>query len=77
MTATPPIVDRETCQEQIDAQRVRENAHTRERPRSPRLAGRCRWSRSTRATPVVGDRRRGPAHQHLPGAGRSCLRRGP
>jgi hypothetical protein len=48
MTATPPIVDRKTCQEQIDAQRVPENAHTRERPRSPRLAGRCRWARSTR-----------------------------
>jgi hypothetical protein len=32
MTATPPIVDRETWQEQIDALRVREKAHT----------GRCR-----------------------------------
>jgi len=30
MTATPPIVDRETWQEQIDALRVREKAHTRE-----------------------------------------------
>jgi hypothetical protein len=48
MTATPPIVDRETCQEQIDAQRIRAEAHIREGPRSPRLAGRCRWSRSTR-----------------------------
>jgi hypothetical protein len=54
MTATPPIVDRETWQKQIDTQRVREKAHTRE--------GRD-W--------------RGPAHRHLPGAGRSCLRRGP
>jgi hypothetical protein len=38
MTATPPIVDRETWQKQIDTQRVREKAHTREGPRSPRLA---------------------------------------
>jgi hypothetical protein len=30
MTATPPIVDRETWQEQIDALRVREKVHTRE-----------------------------------------------
>ena len=30
MTATPPIVDRESWQEQMDAHRVRENAHTRE-----------------------------------------------
>jgi hypothetical protein len=30
MTATPPIVDRETWQEQIEALRVREKAHTRE-----------------------------------------------
>ena len=36
MTATPPIVDRETWQEQIDALRVREKAHTREGTRSPR-----------------------------------------
>jgi hypothetical protein len=39
MTATPPIVDRETWQKQIDTQRVRENAHTREGTRLPRLAG--------------------------------------
>ena len=30
MTATPPIVDRETWQDQLDALRVREKAHTRE-----------------------------------------------
>jgi predicted dithiol-disulfide oxidoreductase (DUF899 family) len=30
MTATPPIVDRETWQKQIDTQRVREKAHARE-----------------------------------------------
>src|SRR3954465_12608781 len=30
MTATPPIVDRETWQEQIDQLRPREKAHTRE-----------------------------------------------
>jgi len=41
MTATPPIVDRETWQ-QIDTQRVREKAYTCEGPRSPRLAGGCR-----------------------------------
>ena len=39
MTATPPIVDRETWQKQIDTQRVREKAHTREGTRLPRLAG--------------------------------------
>lgn len=59
MTATPPIVDRETWPKQIDTQRVREKAHTREGTRLPRLAGGCRWSRSTRhrrwsAPPVVG-----------------------
>ena len=30
MTATPPIVDRETWLKQIDTQRVRERAHTSE-----------------------------------------------
>ncbi len=30
MTATPPIVDRDSWQEQLDALRVREKAHTRE-----------------------------------------------
>jgi len=48
MTAPPPIVDRETWQKQIDTQRVREKAHTREGTRLHRLAGGCRWSRSTR-----------------------------
>jgi len=47
MTATPPIVDRETWQEQIDALRVREKAHTREGTRSPPPGAGCRWSRST------------------------------
>jgi len=73
MTATPPIVDRETWQKQIDTQRVREKAHTREGTRLPRLAG-------GRGRPDVGGgrrRRRGPAHRHLPGAGRSSLRWGP
>jgi hypothetical protein len=65
MTATPPIVDRETWQKQIDTQRVREKAHTRDGTRLPRLAGGGRR------------RRRGPAHRHLPGAGRSSLRCGP
>lgn len=59
MTATPPIVDRETWQKQIDTQRVREKAHTREGTRLPRLAGGCRWSRSTR-------RRRWSAPPRLP-----------
>ena len=57
MTATPPIVDRETRQDQLDALRVREKAHTREgdaiaaaRRRLPmveRLDGRptAQWSR--------------------------------
>jgi hypothetical protein len=54
MTATPPIVDRETWQKQIDTQRVRERAHTREGTRLPRLAGGCRWSRSPRRQAVVG-----------------------
>jgi hypothetical protein len=48
MTATPPIVDRETWQKQTDTQRVREKAHTREGTQLPRLAGGSRWSRSTR-----------------------------
>jgi hypothetical protein len=48
MTATSPIVDRTTWQKQIDTQRVSEKAHTREGARLPRLAGGCRWSRSTR-----------------------------
>ena len=30
MTATPPIVDRDTWQDQLDALRVREKAHTRQ-----------------------------------------------
>jgi hypothetical protein len=55
MTATPPIVDRETWQKQIDTQRVREKAHTREGTRLPSLAGGCRWSRSTPTSAVVGD----------------------
>jgi hypothetical protein len=32
MTATPPIVDRETWQKQIDTQRVRDKAHTFQEP---------------------------------------------
>jgi hypothetical protein len=54
MTATPPIVDRGTWQKQIDTQRVREKAHTREGTRSSPPAGGCRWSRSTRRRPMVG-----------------------
>jgi hypothetical protein len=53
------------------SQRAREKAHTREGTRLPTLAGGCRWSRSTRGRrwPPTG-----PAHRHLPGAGRSNLR---
>jgi hypothetical protein len=65
MTATPPIVDRETSQKQIDTQRVREKAHTREGTRLPRLAGGCRWSRSTRrrrwSAPPAGSRSSTPS----------------
>ena len=65
MTATPPIVDRETWQKQIDTQRVREKAHTREGTRLPRLAGGCRWSRSTRrrrwSAPPAGSRSSTPS----------------
>jgi hypothetical protein len=48
MTATPPIVDRETWQKQIDTQRVREKAHTSEGTRLPRLAKMSRRAGSTR-----------------------------
>ena len=46
MTAMPPIVDRETWQEQIAALRLREKVHTREGDAIPRPADGCRWSRS-------------------------------
>jgi hypothetical protein len=65
MTATPPIVDRETWQKQIDTQRVREKAHTREGTRSPRVAGGYLWSRSTRrrrwSAPPAGSRSSTPS----------------
>ena len=48
MTATPTIVDRESWQEQIDALRVREKAHTREGDAIAAARRRLRWSRSTR-----------------------------
>jgi Bacterial protein of unknown function (DUF899) len=76
MTATPPIVDRETWQKQIDTQRVREKgAH----PRGDAIAeARWRLPMDGRGRPDVGGgRRRGPAHRHLPGADRSSLRWGP
>lgn len=65
MTATPPIVDRETWQYEIDTQRVAGKAHTREGTRLPRLAGDCRWSRSTRhrrwTAPPAGSRSSTPS----------------
>jgi hypothetical protein len=57
MTATPPIVDRETWQKQIDTQRVRERAHTR-----GDAIAEARWLIDTFKEPVaavcVGARRR-------------------
>jgi predicted dithiol-disulfide oxidoreductase (DUF899 family) len=78
MTATPPIVDHETCQEQIDAQRSgRMRTPARARDAIAEARRQLPMVEVDPATPVVGDRRRGPAHRHRPGAGRSCLRRGP
>ena len=68
MTATPPIVDRETWQKQIDTQRVREKAHTREGTRLS-MSGTSLAVADGRGRPDVGGgrrRRRGPAHRHLP-----------
>jgi hypothetical protein len=72
MTAMSLIVDRETWQEHIDAQRVREKAHTGERMRSPVCAGGCRWSRSTRRRRWSAPPPRSRSSTPSPGAGRSC-----
>ena len=49
MRATPPIVDRETWQEQIDEVRGSARRRTPVRAtRSPPPGDDCRWSRSTR-----------------------------
>jgi hypothetical protein len=54
MTATPPIVDRETWQKQIDTQRVREKAHTREGTRLPRSRRRLPMVQVDPTSAVVG-----------------------
>jgi predicted dithiol-disulfide oxidoreductase (DUF899 family) len=54
MTATPPIVDRETWQEQIEALRDREKAHTREGDAIAAARRRLPMVEVDPATPVVG-----------------------
>ncbi len=54
MTATPPIVDRETWQEQMEALRVREKAHTREGDAIAAARRRLPMVEVDPATPVVG-----------------------
>jgi predicted dithiol-disulfide oxidoreductase (DUF899 family) len=54
MTATPPIVDRETWQEQIEALRVREKAHTREGDAIAAARRRLPMVEVDPATPVIG-----------------------
>src|SRR4029453_14733250 len=54
MTATPPIVDRETWQEQMEALRVREKAHTREGDAIAAARRRLPMVEVDAATPVVG-----------------------
>ena len=54
MTATPPIVDRETWREQIEALRVREKAHTREGDAIAAARRRLPMVEVDAATPVVG-----------------------
>ena len=75
MTATPPIVDRETWQKEIDTQCVRGRAH----PRGDAIAE-ARWRLpmvEVDPTSAVVGAAPAPAHRHLPGAGRSSLRWGP
>jgi hypothetical protein len=54
MTATPPIVDRETWQEQMEALRVREKAHTREGDAIAAARRRLPMVEVDPGTPVVG-----------------------
>lgn len=54
MTATPPIVDRATWQEQMEALRVREKAHTREGDAVAAARRRLPMVEVDAATPVVG-----------------------
>jgi predicted dithiol-disulfide oxidoreductase (DUF899 family) len=55
MPATPPIVDRETWQAQLDALRVREKAHTREGDAIAAARRRLPMVEVDPATPVVGE----------------------
>src|ERR1039458_7105185 len=54
MTATPPIVDRETWQEQIQALRVREKAHTRQGDAIAAARRRLPMVGVAPASPVIG-----------------------
>ncbi|MFE9425142.1 DUF899 family protein [Kitasatospora sp. NPDC006697] len=54
MTATPPIVDRETWQRQVDALRAREKAHTREGDAIAAARRRLPMVEVDPATPLVG-----------------------
>ena len=54
MTATPPIVDRKTWQEQIEALRVREKVHTREGDAIAAARRRLPMVEVDPATPVIG-----------------------
>jgi predicted dithiol-disulfide oxidoreductase (DUF899 family) len=56
MTATPPIVDRETWQQQVDELRVREKAHTREGDAIAAARRRLPMVEVDGSTPVVGER---------------------
>ena len=54
MTVTPPVVDRGTWQEQVDALLVREKAHTREDDAIAAAARQLPMVEVAAATPVVG-----------------------
>ncbi len=54
MTSTPPIVDRETWRQQIEALRIREKAHTREGDAIAAARRRLPMVEVDAATPVIG-----------------------
>jgi predicted dithiol-disulfide oxidoreductase (DUF899 family) len=54
MTATPPVVSRETWQEQVDALRAREKAHTREGDAIAAARRRLPMVEVDPSTPLVG-----------------------
>ena len=58
MTATPPIVDREIWQEQLEALRGREKAHTREGDAIAAARRRLPMVEVDPTTPLVGPRAR-------------------